>query len=72
MGRADWIALRRRLVLAAGTGAFFLVAAATSDFAARRMGGLEALWPCNAIVLGILIGHARGWRDVCAIGAGRK
>ncbi|WP_404710757.1 diguanylate cyclase [Sphingomonas sp. MMS24-J13] len=65
----DWRALRRRLRLAGGTGVLFLLVAILSELA-RRSSGLQAIWPCNALLLGILIARRRSWRDMGAIVAG--
>jgi diguanylate cyclase (GGDEF)-like protein/PAS domain S-box-containing protein len=66
----DWKALRRWLWLACGTGVLFLLVAILSDQAARRASGLQAIWPGNALLLGILIARGRTWRDIVAIAGG--
>lgn len=67
---ADRDALRRQLGLAVVTGALFFVAAVLSDRVTRGPGGLETIWPGNALVLGILIARGRTRRDIWAIAMG--
>ena len=59
--------LRRLLMLAFVTGILFFGATWLSDLAARRSDGLDALFPGNAIILGILIVRGRRWPEFCAI-----
>ena len=62
---------RHRLWLAAGTGVLFFLTGLISHLATRQASGLELFWPCNAIMLGIMIARGRTWRDVAVIaGAG--
>jgi len=68
---AAWKKHLRRTKLAATTIVLFLISGTLAHAFADRSGGLEMLRPGSAMVLGLLIARARGWRDVAVIsGAG--
>jgi diguanylate cyclase (GGDEF)-like protein/PAS domain S-box-containing protein len=66
----DRKALQFQLLLAGVTGILFLLAAIIRDHVAYQSNGFAAIWPRNALVLGVLIARGRTWRDIVAIAGG--
>ncbi|UAK24829.1 sensor domain-containing diguanylate cyclase [Sphingomonas nostoxanthinifaciens] len=60
----------QRLGLAVLTCVAILAAGLLSDHAVNHVGGHQALWPCDAIMLGLLVARGRDRRDELAIIAG--
>ncbi|WP_420140850.1 diguanylate cyclase [Sphingomonas sp.] len=57
----------KRALLAAAAAGMFLFAAFLSGSAPLEAGGIKALWPANAIVLGLVILYGREAKDRAAI-----
>ncbi len=70
MERPDRTTLRQRLRLCFWTALAFFVTAMLADHRAHLPSGIEAIWPGNALVLGVLIVRGFRWRDIATITGG--
>jgi diguanylate cyclase (GGDEF)-like protein/PAS domain S-box-containing protein len=67
MGSTRRTVLEQRLRLGLMTGVLFVLSGLMSGWAALPSPGLEALWPANALVFGILIAHRRSRDEAVTI-----